>query len=599
MTAKELRKKYIDFFVSKKHKHISSAPLVPENDPTCLFTTAGMHPLVPFLLGEKHPAGNRLTNVQKCLRTDDIDEVGDATHNTFFEMLGNWSLGDLASPDGIGKGGYFKEDAIKMSWEFLTEVLKLDKNNIAVSCYAGNKKADIPRDEESAKIWKSLGIKDERIKYLDDNWWGPAGNTGPCGPDTEMFYWIGKNPAPKKFDPSDAKWVEIWNDVLMQYDKTKDGKYIPLKQKNIDTGMGLERTLAVIQAKDSIYETELFSPLMDYIKTKSTLFDIKGARIIADHIRASVFIITDGIEPSNLDQGYILRRLIRRVIRYANLLGINTKDYLSDLVKIIIKNYKDIYPEVNKPNHIIEVINKEAKKFEQALALGEKEFSKAVNQIKNHRQNIISGRLAFKLYESYGLPIEMIEEMAKEENMTVDKKGFNTSFEKHQLLSRKGAEKKFSGGLADHSEIVTRYHTVTHLLHQALRQVLGETVMQKGSNITSERLRFDFTYKDKLTEDEKKKVEKIVNETIKKELPVTMCEMDLKSAKASGALGFFESKYGKIVKVYTVGISDKDYFSREICGGPHVKNTRELGEFQITSEKSSSSGVRRIKAVLK
>ncbi len=588
MTAKELRKKYINFFVSKNHKRIASAPLVPENDPTCLFTTAGMHPLVPYLLGEKHPLGDKLTNVQKCLRTDDIDEVGDDTHNTFFEMLGNWSLGD-----------YFKEEAISMSWEFLTKELKLDKTRLAVSCYAGNKSNGIPKDTESAEIWKSHGISEDRIAYLADNWWGPAGQTGPCGPDTEMFYWVGENEAPKKFDPSDSKWVEIWNDVLMQYSKTSDGKYIPLKQKNIDTGMGLERTLSVLEKKDSIYETELFLPIMDYIKEHSGKYDEKSSRIIADHIRASVFIISDGIETSNIDQGYILRRLLRRVIRCANIIEIKTNDYLSKLVKIIIQNYKDIYPEINNPEHIIGIVEKEAKKFEEALKIGEKEFSKAINQLKTHNQDTISGRLAFKLYESYGLPIEMIEEMSVEEGFKLDRIEFDKAYEKHQLLSRKGAEKKFAGGLADHSEIVIRYHTVTHLLHQALRQVLGEHVEQKGSNITSERMRFDFVHPNKLTDEEKNKVEDIINQQIKKELPVKMSEMDLKSAKASGALGFFESKYGKIVKVYTIGLSDRDYFSREICGGPHVKNTRELGKFKITSEKSSSSGVRRIKAVLK
>lgn len=588
MTSQELRKKYIDFYISKNHKLISSAPIVPENDPTCLFTTAGMHPLVPFLLGEKHPAGKRLTNVQKCLRTDDIEEVGDSTHITFFEMLGNWSLGD-----------YFKDEAIHMSWEFLTKILKLDPDKLAVSCYAGNKKEGIPKDTESASIWQSFGLPKERIAYLADNWWGPAGTTGPCGPDTEMFYWIAKGKAPLHFDPNDSNWVEIWNDVLMQYNKTKDGKYEILKQKNIDTGMGLERTLAVIEGEDSIYETELFSPIMDYIKNYSKKYDEKSARIIADHMRASVFIIADGVEPSNLDQGYILRRLLRRVIRFANLILLDSKNYLSDLVKIIIENYKEVYPEINYSKRIIEVIEKEARKFNEALKIGEKEFSKTVNILKNHNQNTISGRMAFKLYESYGLPIEMIEEMSLEENFHLDKKGFYKAYEKHQLLSRKGAEKKFSGGLADNSEIVTRYHTATHLLHQALRQVLGEHVVQKGSNITHDRMRFDFSHPAKLSDEEKRKVEKIVNDAIQASLPVRVSQMDLKTAKVSGALGFFESKYGKIVKVYTIGVSDRDYFSREICGGPHVQNTSELGKFTITSEKSSSSGIRRIKAVLK
>ncbi len=597
MKAKELRKKYLNFFVSHGHKEIQSAPLVPENDPTVLFTTAGMHPLVPFLLGEKHPAGTRLTNVQKCLRTDDINQVGDNTHNTFFEMLGNWSLGD-----------YFKDEAIKLSWKFLTQELKLNKDKIAVSCFAGDK--DCPKDLQSAKIWQSLGIKKERIAFLGklDNWWGPAGETGPCGPDTEMFYWIGKDKAPKKFDPKNPKWVEIWNDVFMQYNKKRKTKnvnlkiqeyeYVPLKQKNVDTGMGLERTLAVINNKNSIYETELFSPIIDLIKKLSKNYNEKSAKIIADHIRACIFIIADGIEPSNLDQGYVLRRLTRRIIRYANLINITDKKYLEKLTYCVIDNYKDIYPEINKRKKIVDVLEKEEEKFQRCLECGQKEFSKLVNQIRSHNQDKISGRSAFKLYESYGLPIEMIEEMAFEEGLKVDKNEFEKAFQKHQLLSRKGAEKKFKGGLADDSEVVTCYHTTTHLLHQALRKVLGEQVMQCGSNITADRLRFDFKHKEKLSEEEKQKIEEIVNVQIKKALPVTMKEMDLKSAKASGALGFFESKYGKIVKVYTIG-PNKGYFSREICGGPHVKNTKELGKFKIISEKSSSSGVRRIKAVLK
>ena len=591
-TAKKLRKEYIKFFISKNHKEIASAPLVPENDPTVLFTTAGMHPLVPFLLGENHPAGKRLANVQKCLRTDDIDEVGDNTHNTFFEMLGNWSLGD-----------YFKEEAIKLSYEFLVNVLKLDKNKIAITCFAGDKIKNIPRDDESATVWLSLGINKDRIAYLPDNWWGPAGVTGPCGPDTEMFYWSGDAKAPVKFDPKDNRWVEIWNDVLMQYNKqpstnNNQSSFEPLKQKNIDTGMGLERTLAILQGKSSIYETELFAPAIEEIKKLSKKYDEKGARIIADHLRASIFIIADGINPSNLDQGYILRRLLRRMIRYTNLLEIFDRDYIAKIAKLVIAPLSGTYLEIKNLDKILAVIKAEQAKFEKCLEAGEKEFSKMVNILRNHNQTTISGRLAFKLYESYGFPIEMTEELAREENLQINRKEFDEAYEKHQLLSRKGAEKKFSGGLADHSEIVTRYHTATHLLHTALRQVLGDKVGQKGSNITAERLRFDFTYPDKLTDNEKKQVEKIVNEQIKKALPVTMQEMPQKDAFASGALGFFAAKYGEIVKVYTIGISDKDYFSREICGGPHVKNTSELGHFSITSEKSASAGVRRIKAVL-
>lgn len=587
MKADKLRKIYLDFFVKKDHKIINSAPLIPENDPTVLFTTAGMHPLVPFLLGEKHPSGNRLVNVQKCLRTDDIELIGDATHNTFFEMLGNWSLGD-----------YFKEKAICYSYEFLIKILKLDKNKIAISCYKGNKKNNIPKDTQSYKIWNQIGIPKERIVFLDDNWWGPAGETGPCGPDTEMFYWIGKKEAPKIFDPSNNLWVEIWNDVFMQYNKIKDNKFIPLKQKNVDTGMGLERTLMILNNKENIYDTELFIPLIQEIKKYSKKYNEKYSRITTDHLRASIFLIADGVTPSNLDQGYILRRLIRRSIRYINLLNIFDKNFLDAFIGVVIKNYQETYPEIKKYNLIKEVIHKEKNKFEKALVVGEKEFSKMINILKSHNQDTISGRLAFKLYESYGFPYELTEELAKEEGFKVNKQDFEKAYQKHQLLSRKGSEAKFKGGLADDSEVVTKYHTATHLLHQALRMVLGDYVSQKGSNITKDRLRFDFSHNKKLTQEEIKKVEDIVNKQISKKLTVSMSQMDLKTAKEKGALGFFESRYGKIVKVYTIGLSDKDYFSREICGGPHVKNTKELGKFKIISEKSSSQGIRRIKAIL-
>ena len=603
-TAKKLRKQFIDFYKKKNHIEIDSASLIPENDPTCLFTTAGMHPLVPFLLGEKHPSGRRLVNVQKCLRTDDIHLVGDDTHNTFFEMLGSWSLGD-----------YFKQEAITMSWEFLTKVLKLDKNKLAISCYSGNVKQNIPRDEESAQIWQSLGVKKDRIAFLSDNWWGPAGETGPCGPDTEMFYWNSEDIPPEKFDPQDARWVEIWNDVLMQYNKQIKSnnsqssgtqyQYVPLLQKNIDTGMGLERTLAVLQNKQSIFQTELFSPIIKLIdsmiaKQQDNLScdKEKNTRIIADHIRASVFLIADGVLPSNIDQGYVLRKLIRRIIRCANLILIRDEDYLQKLSAKVIENYKDTYPEIDKPEMIFRILKEEGNKFENCLIKGQKEFSKLVNNIKSHDGQKISGRIAFKLYESYGLPIEMIEEMAREENLSVDVKDFDKSFQRHQLISRKGAEGKFKGGLADNTKIVTCYHTATHLLHRALRMVLGDDVFQKGSNITSKRIRFDFAYPQKMSEEQKQQVEDLVNMQIKQSLPVIMQEMDLKSAKSSGALGFFESKYGKVVKVYTIGNSSRDYFSREICGGPHVSNTKELGEFKIISEKSSSAGIRRIKAIL-
>lgn len=588
MKANDLREKYLNFFISKNHIKIDSASLVPENDPTVLFTTAGMHPLVPFLLGEKHPSGTRLTNVQKCLRTDDIDLVGDATHNTFFEMLGNWSLGD-----------YFKKEAINFSYEFLIKELKLDKNKLAISCYAGNQKNNIAKDTESYIIWKSLGIPESRIVFLDDNWWGPAGQTGPCGPDTEMFYWTGKTSVPANFDPNDNNWVEIWNDVFMQYNKTKDNKFAPLSQKNVDTGMGLERTLMILNSKNSIYETELFTPIINEIKNNSKNYDEIKARIIADHIRASVFLIADGVRPSNLDQGYILRRLIRRSIRVANLLKITSKNFLVDIAQTVISNYKSVYPEINSWGIIKNVLIEEINKFEKALINGQKEFSKIVNILRSRNIDMLSGRVAFKLYESYGFPYELTEELAKEEGLKIDKDGYDKAYQRHQILSRKGSENKFKGGLADDSEIVTKYHTTTHLLHQALRIVLGEHVMQKGSNITKDRLRFDFSHQEKISSEELKKVEDIVNQQIKKNLDVVVNEIDLKAAKASGALGFFESKYGKIVKVYTIGKSDRDYFSREICGGPHVKNTKELGKFKIISEKSSSHGVRRIKAILK
>lgn len=596
MTADQLRRKFISFFISKGHTQIKSAPLVPENDPTILFTTAGMHPLVPFLLGERHPAGKLLTNIQKCLRTDDIEEVGDNCHNTFFEMLGYWSLGD-----------YWKSQSIHYTFDFYTHVLGFDKEKISVSVFAGDR--DAPFDKESYNIWKNeIEIPTKQIyKYpKSENWWGPAGETGPCGPCTEMFIDTGSKSCGKNCGPSCTcgKFVEIGNNVFMEYNKQQKYKYISLKQKNVDVGFGLERLLMLVNKKSNIYETELFKPLMDWIKNEAKKYNIRGARIISDHIRASVFLIADGVEPSNLDQGYILRRLIRRIIRHANLIEIYHQNYLAQLAKIVIKNYHNTYPEIDKEKEIITILNKEKEKFERALEQGEREFAKVVSNLRTHNQEKISGRVAFKLYESYGMPLEMIEEMAHEQKIKLDKAGFEKAFRKHQLLSRKGAQQKFKGGLADNSEIVTRYHTATHLLHQALHQVLGNHVEQKGSNITAERLRFDFTHKEKMTNEQKKKVEDLVNEQIKKSLPVTTQEMDLKSAKASGALGFFESKYGKIVKVYTIGgpstrsARSGRPFSVEICGGPHVKNTKELGKFSIKREESSSSGVRRIKAVL-
>jgi len=621
-TAKELREKFLEFFKEKGHVVLPSASLIPENDPTVLFTTAGMHPLVPFLLGEKHPAGKRLTSVQKCIRTGDIDEVGDNWHNTFFEMLGNWSLGD-----------YFKEDAIKWSWEFLTDRkwLGIDPKNLAVTVFAGDE--DAPFDEESYNIWVSLGVAPERIAKLPkkDNWWGPAGTAGPCGPDTEMFYWKGEGKPPEKFDPEDStkssteKWVEIWNDVFMQYNKTADGKYEPLAQKNIDTGMGLERTVGVLNGCKSVYETEMFAPIIKKIeeirgemtnvfldiggsqKTGGDVYkgvnktDIYAPRIIADHLRAAVFILGDdgGIAPSNVGQGYILRRLIRRAVRYGN--TINIKNYFtSEIAEIIIEQMKGIYPELKRnKNFIINELNKEEEKFSKTLENGIKEFGKLLYGLeialeKNGKKiTEISGKQAFKLYETYGFPIEMTVELAKERGLTVDMNGFQEDLIKHQELSRTASAGQFKGGLADAGIETTRLHTAAHLMLAALRQVLGDHVQQKGSNITAERLRFDFSHPQKMTPEEIKKVEDLVNEQIAKKTPVQMEEMTLDEAKAQSATGVFEHKYGDKVKVYTIGV-----FSKEICGGPHVDNIGELDRFKIIKEEASSAGIRRIKAVL-
>ena len=597
MTAEELRRKFIDFFKTKGHTEIPSASLIPEHDPTVLFTTAGMHPLIPYLLGEKHPAGRRLVDVQKCLRTDDINEVGDACHLTFFEMLGNWSLGD-----------YFKKEAIEWSFEFLTskEWLGISKEMLAVSVFAGD--AEVPRDDEAAEIWLSLGIPKERIAYLGrkENWWGPAGETGPCGPDTEMFYWTGPFPPPKEFNPEDKRWVEIWNDVFMQYNKQRKSdtsyEYVPLKQKNIDTGMGLERTLAVINGKETVYETELFEPIIKKVADLcgKNIADLGGQelmrsmRIIADHLRAATFILGDerAVVPSNKEQGYVLRRLIRRSIRHGHLLGI--KDVFTfKIAEIVISIMGDVYPELKKnKNFIIEQLIREEEKFRMTLEHGLKEFQKITT-------SLISGEEAFHLYDTYGFPLEMTLELAKEKGKTVDVEGFKKAFDEHRELSRAGAEKKFKGGLADTSEISTKYHTATHLLNAALRKVLGSHVFQKGSNITAERLRFDFSHPQKMTPEQIKQVEDLVNEQIKKDLPVTMEEMSLEEAKKLGAIGVFEQKYGERVKVYTIGNPKTgEVFSREICGGPHVLRTGELGHFKIKKEEAVSAGVRRIKAIL-
>ncbi|MEK6914522.1 MAG: alanine--tRNA ligase, partial [Nanoarchaeota archaeon] len=576
MKRKELIKKYVEFFESKGHKRIINSSLIPENDPTVLFTTAGMHPLIPYLLGTKHPLGKRLVNVQRCVRTGDIDCVGDEVHHTFFEMLGNWSLGD-----------YFKEDAIKFSFEFLTKILKIPMNKIAVSCFVGNK--DAKKDQESADVWFSLGIPKEKIAFFpkENNWWGPAGKTGPCGPDTEMFYYKG-NKVPKKFDSDDKNWVEIWNDVLMEYIKDENGNYNEANQKNVDTGMGVERTLAVLNNIEDNYLTDAFLPMVKFIEKlsgKKYKENKKAMRIIADHIKASVFIINDGINPSNSEQGYVLRRLIRRAIRYGKQLGLNK--FISKLAKIVFEIYDD-YKFNDK--RIINELDQEEEKFLESLDKGIKLFDKISD-------NIINGKKAFLLYQSYGFPIEMILELAKEKGKNVDEKGFYEESNKHSELSRTASKGKFSSGLADNSEETTKLHTATHLLHSALRKVLGDNVQQKGSNITPERLRFDFSFDRKMTDEELKKVEYLVNEAINKKLDVKREEMSPKEAKNYGALGLFEHKYGDKISVYSVG-NGKDQFSKEICTGPHVKNTEELGKFKIVKEESSSSGVRRIKAVL-
>ncbi len=583
MKAIEIRNKYLKFFENHGHKIIDSAPLIPENDPSVLFTTAGMHPLVPYLLGEKHPAGKRLTDYQKCLRTVDIDEVGDNRHLTYFEMLGNWSLGD-----------YFKEESIKMSYEFLTKELNIPVEKLSVTCFAGDE--DAPRDEVSAKCWRENGIPEERIYYFgkDNNWW-IAGEEGPCGPDTEMFYDTGKEPCSDHCDPSCdcGKYVEIWNNVFMEYFKSKDGKYSKLEQRNVDTGLGLERMAMLLQGKKTPYEIELFVPTMKKLEELQKVDNINSRRIIAEHLRSSIMIISDGGRPSNIERGYILRRLLRRAIRHMNKLSIDLNE-LSTLIDICIDTMKEMYPElVDKKQIIKEVILEEKDKFVRTLQNGEKEFEKEAEKAIKSGKNIIDGKIVFNLYETYGFPMEMTVELAKEKGLEVDTKSFDELFKEHQEKSRMGSEAKFKGGLAGQTENTIAYHTATHLLHKALQIVLGEHAKQKGSNITDERLRFDFSHPQKVTPEELQKVEDIVNEQIKRDLKVTCEEMTLEEAKNSGAIGLFENKYGEKVKVYTIGD-----FSKEICGGPHVEHTGVLGKFKIKKEEASSSGVRRIKAIL-
>ena len=651
--AADLRRMYLKFFESKGHAVIPSASVIPENDPTVLFTTAGMHPLVPYLLGAKHPMGNRLTDVQKCIRTGDIDEVGDASHCTFFEMLGNWSL-----------GAYFKKEAIHWSWEFLTspEWLGLDPEKLAFSVFAGDEKA--PRDDEAAGYWKECGVKDDHIFYLNakHNWWGPAGTTGPCGPDTEMFVIKDQPPCGPDCSPacSCGRYLEIWNDVFMQYNKQADGTFPPLEQKNVDTGMGLERTIGVLLGAKTVYETDLFSDIIKKIEELSgktyTSDDeyTRSFRIIADHMRTATIIIGDdrGVTPSNVDQGYVLRRLIRRSVRHGMKLEM-PEGMTAEIAKVVVNQYKDVYPELKRNEEFItSQLLLEEERFQKTLKQGMKEFDKLLfnigrmtNAVKPvadaikagedfasqadaaakqlpprpeyqnliallkdksdkdallkeaeaflQNLNVIDGRSAFKLYDTYGFPIEITTELAAEKGLAVDEKGFQERFKQHQETSHAGAEQRFKGGLADNTEETAKLHTATHLLHAALRRVLGDEVAQKGSNITAERLRFDFSFSRKMTPEEIKEVERLVNEYIKGAAEVVCEEMTVPEAKAKGAIGLFESKYGERVKVYTMG-----EYSMEICGGPHAKNTGDLVSFKIQKEESSSAGVRRIKAVI-
>jgi alanyl-tRNA synthetase len=588
LSSAELRERYLDFFKERGHAVIDSASLIPENDPTVLFTTAGMHPLVPYLMGEKHPLGKRLASVQKCVRTGDIDEVGDATHLTFFEMLGNWSLGD-----------YFKKESVEFSYNFLTEILKIPKDRFVVSVFKGD--SDCPKDVESADYWVKEGLPPSRVYFLPkkNNWWGPAGLTGPCGPDTEIFIDTGKEKCSPACSPACdcGKYIEIWNNVFMQYNKTAEGKFIPLDNKNVDTGMGLERTVCILNGLKSVYETDLFQDAIRLIEARSgkkygeNPETDKAIRIVADHTRTATFILGDekGVTPSNVDQGYVLRRLLRRAIRYSGQLGAGTA-LLSELAALYAEKYENVYAELfRNGERIISEIARESEKFDRTIAGGLKEFEKVAAAA----AGIIGGAAAFRLYDTFGFPVEITEELAQDRGLKVDRAGFDAAFAVHQQKSQAGAEQKFKGGLHDHSELTTRLHTATHLLQAALRTVLGDTVFQKGSNITAERLRFDFSFGRPMTIDEIAETERLVNGAIAQKIDVVMEEMTVEEAKNAGALGVFESKYGESVRVYTVG-----NFSKEICGGPHAKNTGELGSFKIEKEQSSSSGVRRIRGTI-
>ena len=579
MKAIEIRNKYLNFFKKHGHAVIPSASLIPENDPSVLFTTAGMQPLVPYLLGEKHPSGTRLTDYQKCLRTNDIEEVGDNRHLTYFEMLGNWSLGD-----------YFKEESIQMSFDFLTKELHIPVEKLSVTVFAGDE--DCSRDEVAAECWKKAGILDGHIYYYgkDDNWW-IAGEEGPCGPDTEMFYDTGKPACGPDCQPSCdcGKYVEIWNNVFMEYFKSKDGKYSKLAQRNVDTGLGLERMTMLLQGKETPFDTELFKPVMDKLSELQKVDNIESRRIIAEHLRSSMMVISDGGRPSNVDRGYILRRLIRRMVRHMNKLQINLDEILT-LIDINVENLKEMYPDLEKNQELIKnVIIEEKNKFVKTLAHGEKEFEKEMNKAKEQGKTKIDGKVVFKLYDTYGFPPEVTSELAQENNMTVDMKEFDELFKAHQEKSRMGSEQKFKGGLAEQNDTTIAYHTATHLLNAALKVVLGPETHQRGSNITVDRMRFDFNCDHKMTDEEKKQTEDLVNKWIQDAIPVTVEEMKKDEAVKSGAECMFIEKYPDVVTVYTIG-----NVSKELCGGPHVKNTSELGKFKIKKEEASSAGVRRI-----
>jgi alanyl-tRNA synthetase len=592
MDAQTFRQLYLDFFREKDHAIIRGSSLIPENDPSVLFTTAGMHPLVLYLMGEPHPAGSRLADVQKCLRTDDIVEVGDAVHLTFFEMLGNWSLGD-----------YWKTEAIQMSHEFLTERLGFEPDRLYVTCFAGDE--DAPRDMEAAGIWKSLGLPDAHITFLPkkDNWWDPAGATGPCGPDTEMFYDMEPDgPAGQTPETNPARFWEVWNDVFMQYEKHADGRYTPLARQNVDTGLGLDRVLAILQGVPSAYETDLFVPIIERTKTLAQASPSTFAiRVVADHTRAATFILAEGIAPGNVDQPYIARRLIRRAVRYGREIGIQGH-FMGELAQTVIETMSGAYPELERNrSHILDALDTEETRFQRTLRRGEREFHRAVELYTQEGQTTIPGAVVFRLYDTYGFPPELTSELAAQEGLTADLDGYQRAFQEHQAKSRQGAAGRFRGGLSERAPETVKLHTATHLLHEALRRVLGPHVEQRGSNITVERLRFDFVHPAKLTPEQVAEAERIVNEQIERDLAVTSQEVSLDEARESGAIGLFEDRYGDRVRVYTIGdatAGGAEVFSREICGGPHVERTGDMGHFRIAKQQSIGSGLRRIRAVL-